>query len=70
MKIVIPGGTGDVGRVLCRFFVERGDEVVVLSRGASPQLSHGRAVQWDGKTMGDWAQEIDGADVVINLAGW
>ena len=31
MKIVIPGGTGDVGRVLCRFFVERGDEVIFAS---------------------------------------
>jgi len=26
-------------------------------------------VKWDGKTVGDWADEIDGADVVINLAG-
>src|SRR5690606_497177 len=31
--------------------------------------SVGRSVQWDGKTIGDWADELDGADVVINLAG-
>ena len=24
---------------------------------------------WDGGTVGDWAAEIDGADVVVNLAG-
>jgi uncharacterized protein (TIGR01777 family) len=26
-------------------------------------------VAWDGRTLGPWAREIDGADVVINLAG-
>ena len=28
-----------------------------------------RVVPWDGKTVGEWAAEIDGADVVVNLAG-
>jgi uncharacterized protein (TIGR01777 family) len=40
--------------------------VVILSRGAAPL---GRTVPWDGRTVGAWAKEIDGADVVINLAG-
>ncbi len=26
-------------------------------------------VRWDGKTLGDWAKVLDGADVLINLAG-
>jgi uncharacterized protein (TIGR01777 family) len=26
-------------------------------------------VPWDGRTVGDWARELDGADAVINLAG-
>jgi hypothetical protein len=26
-------------------------------------------VGWDGRTPGDWSEEIDGADAVINLAG-
>jgi hypothetical protein len=26
-------------------------------------------VGWDGRTLGAWAEELDGADVVINLAG-
>lgn len=26
-------------------------------------------MEWDGKNLGEWAREIDGADVVINLAG-
>ena len=64
MKIVIPGGTGDVGRFLQRVFRERGDEVVVLSRS-----DREGSVAWDGETLGPWAAELDGADVVVNLAG-
>jgi uncharacterized protein (TIGR01777 family) len=66
MKIVIPGGTGQVGNILSRAFLARGDDVVVLSRSGT---SAARVVPWDGRTPGPWAAEIDGADVVINLAG-
>lgn len=66
MKIVIPGGTGQVGRVLVKAFQARGDDVVVLSRSGE---SDARVVPWDGRTIGAWVEEIDGADVVINLAG-
>lgn len=67
MKIVIPGGSGQIGTVLARAFVADGHDVVVLSRNAS--LRDWRVVAWDGKTLGDWADEIDDSDVVINLAG-
>jgi uncharacterized protein len=70
MKIVIPGGSGQVGTLLARAFVADDHEVIALSR--NPQLAKrrsGRVVQWDGQTLGDWAAEIDGADVVINLGG-
>ncbi len=66
MKIVIPGGSGQVGQLLARAFVAGGHEVVVLSRGAA---ATGRTVPWDGRTLGAWSSEIDGADVVVNLAG-
>ena len=68
MKILIPGGSGQVGTVLARAFHERGDEVVVLSRTQTNALPW-RVVQWDGETLGDWASEFEGADAVINLAG-
>jgi len=66
MKIVIPGGTGQIGNLLARAFLARGDEVVVVSRGGT---SAARVVNWDGRGLGAWAAEVDGADVVINLAG-
>jgi uncharacterized protein (TIGR01777 family) len=67
MKIVIPGGTGQIGTTLAETFVADGHKVVVLSR--SPARSDLRIEKWDGKTLGQWATEIDGSDVVINLAG-
>ncbi len=67
MKIVIPGGTGQVGCILSRAFLAEGHDVVILSR--QPASGQGRVVGWDGETLGAWADEIDGADVVVNLAG-
>jgi uncharacterized protein len=67
MKIVIPGGSGHVGTILARAFHRRGDEVTVLSR--NPAKALWRVAPWDAETPGHWAQHIDGADVVINLAG-
>jgi len=67
MKIVIPGGSGQVGTILARAFHQDGHEVAVLSR--SPASAPWRSVLWDARTLGDWAREVDGADVVINLAG-
>jgi uncharacterized protein (TIGR01777 family) len=68
MKVVIAGGSGQVGTILARAFQEASHEVVVLSRKPSNALW--RTVQWDARTMGAWAKELDGADVVINLAGY
>lgn len=67
MKIIIPGGSGQVGTILARHFHSKGDEVVILSRSAR-ELPW-RVAQWDGATVGAWADEFESADVVINLAG-
>jgi uncharacterized protein (TIGR01777 family) len=65
MRIVIPGGTGQVGRVLERAFTAAGHDVVVLTRRPSGPGQ----VYWDGGTLGAWAETVDGSDVVVNLAG-
>ena len=66
MKIVLPGGSGQVGAMLIRAFAAD-HEVVVLSR--SPRPLPVKVVAWDAKTLGAWTAEIDNADVVMNLAG-
>ncbi len=67
MKIIIPGGSGQVGTILARTLHTAGHEVIVLSR--QPGNLAWRTVKWDAETLGDWAAEIEGADAVINLAG-
>ena len=68
MKIVIPGGGGQVGTMLARAFHFDGIEVVTLSRNPIP--APWRGVRWDGRSVsGDWVKEIDGCHVVINMAG-
>jgi uncharacterized protein (TIGR01777 family) len=62
-KIVIAGGTGHLGTLLSEAFHEADDEVVVLSRHCRDHPAW-RWAPWD-----QLATEVDGADVVINLAG-
>lgn len=68
MKIVIPGGTGHIGGALIRHFSHGFDEVVVLSRRAV-EIPDVKVVKWDGCSLGDWVEELEASDVVINLAG-
>lgn len=67
LRIVLPGGSGQVGHILARHFHALGHAVTVVAR--SPAAKPWRTVPWDGRTLGDWARELDGADVAINLAG-
>jgi uncharacterized protein (TIGR01777 family) len=67
MRIVIPGGTGQVGTLLARAFVADGHEVTVLSR--RPASAPWRVATYESRLIGPWTSELDGADVIINLAG-
>jgi uncharacterized protein (TIGR01777 family) len=67
VKIVIPGGTGQVGTLLARAFHRDGHEVTALGR--SPLRAPWRVDHWDPEQLGDWTRWVDGADAVINMAG-
>lgn len=66
-KVVIAGGTGSLGRRIADDLARRDTEVVILTRSPRPDIAH-RQVEWDGRTAGPWASELEGA-VLINLAG-
>lgn len=68
-KIVLAGGTGQIGQALCKHYKDQADEIIILSRSAEKQIDNLHYLNWDGKTLGDWATAIDGADMLINLAG-
>lgn len=82
-KIVITGGTGFIAQAMARYFA-KDNHVVLLSRNIVSNQNNnydheliktagGYNVtywRWDGLHVEKhWLQEIEGADVVINLAG-
>lgn len=67
-RIVIAGGSGFLGLNLARHLTGLGHEVVILSRSTPPSGPWTHR-PWDGRTLGDWAEALDGASGVVNLAG-
>jgi uncharacterized protein len=81
-KIIIAGGTGFIGQELIKYFGKE-NKIVILTRQiqsaynnrnryssvSQNDLQGVHFVKWNGKTADDWSQELNGADLVINLAG-
>lgn len=67
-KVVIAGGSGFIGHALVAAFNAKGYEVAVLSRG-DKAIEGARRISWDGKTLGAWQEELNGAHAVVNLCG-
>ncbi len=73
MKILLSGGTGFIGRSLVERLLEKKHEVTLLTRRPEAlQSSFPSTVKlkaWDGSTLGDWVQEVELCDAIINLTG-
>jgi uncharacterized protein (TIGR01777 family) len=68
MKIILPGGSGQVGQILARHLHAAGHQVIVLSRTPKPTLW--RTLPWDGHTLDPaWTRALERADAVIHLSG-
>jgi uncharacterized protein (TIGR01777 family) len=65
MKIIIAAGTGFLGRNLENYFLDKNYEVKILTR--NPKRKN--EIFWDAKTIGIWKDDLEHADVLINLAG-
>jgi len=81
-KIILAGGTGFIGQELVRYFGKE-NKITILTRNlfnarnnrnhysslTEKDLAAVKFIQWDGKSTGEWIKELDGADLIINLAG-
>ncbi len=67
-KIVITAANGFLGKELSEYFKNR-YEVIGLVRSPQKVPDGISYVLWDGKTLGDWQQALEGALCIINLAG-
>src|SRR5438552_2915937 len=68
-RIVLAGGSGFIGQSLWPFLISKNYEVIVLTRAESDQHGAVRKAHWDGKTLGDWIQLVNGAAAIVNLTG-
>lgn len=69
MKLLIAGASGFIGGHLCSRLKSSGHEIVGLSRSPNPIENTDRTAAWDGKRLGDWVEELETADGLVNLAG-
>jgi uncharacterized protein len=63
MKIIIAGGSGFLGKALENHF--KNHEVWILTR--NPKRPN--EISWDAKTLGNWTESLEKADVLINMTG-
>jgi uncharacterized protein len=68
-KIIIAGGNGFLGLALTDYFRGRAEKIVLLSRKKFDAGENAIVRIWDGENIGDWASELEGAEVLINLCG-
>lgn len=77
MRVIITGGTGLIGRSLCRTLAQREYEIIVLSRHPAPAvqafhqlgLPNVRIMGWDARTGDGWGELIRSDSAIVNLAG-
>ena len=65
LKVVLAGGTGEIGQVLEKEYLRRGYELLILTR--KPQKDH--HIYWDALKLDLWCQELEACDLLINLCG-
>jgi NAD dependent epimerase/dehydratase family enzyme len=71
LRIVIPGGTGQLSQILGRHLSGRGHYVAVARNPSGPKKDRvpWRTMAWDAENLGEWVSSLEGADALINLAG-
>ncbi len=68
-KIIIPGGSGFIGKYVAGFFHKKKYNIIILTRGKARIEDGITYLNWDGKKFGHWIKELEGAEMVLNLAG-
>ncbi len=68
-KIIIFGGTGFIGLSLAKHLKNKGLKPIVVARNQPKKPIPHEFRQWDAISVGKWAEELNGAKAIVNLAG-
>lgn len=68
-KIILAGGSGFLGDIIIDHFRNSTTQIIVLTRGKERTEKNVRYINWDGKTLSGWINEIEASDALINLTG-
>jgi uncharacterized protein (TIGR01777 family) len=69
LRVLLAGGTGQVGMLLTRHFLDAEHRVTILTRAGAKTPPGTRGVAWDGRNLGSWTAELENTDILINLCG-
>ncbi len=69
LSVVLVGGSGFLGRGLRERLAAEDHRVTVIGRGPSASHDGWEHIHWDARTLGEWTSALDGADVIVHLAG-
>ncbi|HMQ52041.1 MAG TPA: TIGR01777 family oxidoreductase [Anaerolineae bacterium] len=72
MRVLITGGTGNIGRRLIDVLLNHGHQVLILSRKSLKPAwlpTQVGLLRWDGQTARGWGEQVNQIDAIINLAG-
>ncbi|MDX2066541.1 MAG: TIGR01777 family oxidoreductase [Fimbriimonadaceae bacterium] len=64
-RVILAGGSGFLGRRIAQRLRANGSDVRILTRRPRDASD----LEWDGRTLGPWANTVANSDAVINLAG-
>jgi len=68
-KIVLLGGTGQIGKALIRFYQDKAKEISVFTRGVSRIENNVNYLNWNGESLTQYVDEFEKVDLLINLVG-
>lgn len=68
-RIILASGSGFLGHALSKYFLERGYEIIVLTRLPKSRGDGVMEIEWDAEHLGEWIKYLEGAEAVFNLTG-
>lgn len=68
-KIILAGGTGQIGKALITYYKSKVNEIIIFTRGENKTIENIQYVHWNGVLLTQHKALFENTDVLINLVG-